>query len=352
MHRNPDELYQSAQNGSIPVLAYIRRSAYPHHVEAYIDAVLKVAASRQSQYWQQGQALSLLRQMQPIAYQMDLDVVQDLQKLIIELGAQPSPNPDPGLLSSDLQRARKVNQVLAAIRGNQTDKAASLIPSVGDTEVQTQLTTLNEFKQGGSASLQGDPQRALMIANGLPQGLKRTVAYASVMHAAGEDFGLAGNALSLGIDGIGPLPAEFQAVGQAALAQALLSTDQNRALTLVGDLVATINDARRNPQRARLENDDQRGASRNFEGRGTDAPEILLSPSGPKELIWSGLVQHEFNLAEPGVDAFSLPGLMRTAVRELPNLTQLAQLDAILADLDLDTDLLEARLALLDALFH
>jgi hypothetical protein len=98
-----------------------------------------------------------------------------------------------------------------------------------------------------------------------------------------------------------------------ALADGLLETDAERALSILRDAVQAMNAARVAPRQARFDPGRVRGAARLGVGAATDIPYIPLGTERFYEVVDTNGSRHSFELTVPKVTVFTLPGLLLRA---------------------------------------
>ncbi len=321
---DPDKKYEALgtiQNGvEITDFSAVRFSTDPGAEEAYIDAALRMLPVTTSANYSAAQAYSIASQLVPKARDLELDSLEDLQKLVTQikanLGGTPSASTQAGtdLDTPAARRARAVRLVLSAIRGKRIEEARRLVPAVDDQADRQQLLELIDFGEGAAAIGAKDISRAVQAAGQSRAGVKRSMLYAGLMANATAE--IASQQVDLLARDAAVVPAEFRTLVLSLGAGALFGRDPERALTVLNDAVTALNAS--GSRKARYDPATRRTVFTGGAATGTDVPVIRYGETQLLETVdaggsRTGGIRMNFELSAPGATTYTVPAAVKAA---------------------------------------
>lgn len=312
-------------------LVVARQSSNPDDIQAYIESLAKMLGNTAALNRNPIVAYALASQMLPRARDQAPDRVDDLAKALADLQQRAPdatseiqahlfetepPNPEGGEIAA--RQYRIIGQIQTAIAGGRFDQARSLLPDIDTPNSRSQLAALIAFGEAARAIADHD-DRAFVLVNALPAGVKRSLLYAGMV-ATAPDANSARQALSLLVPDAKSLPAEHRIRVYSAAATAALRWDTDAFWNMFNELASSYNDAYVNPRRVRF-NPRSRITS-------TDSPFILPGRQGFYEAVATEHGRHNFTLRVAGANSFSMASVIAGAGAAEP-----ARLEAVLLGL-------------------
>jgi hypothetical protein len=309
----------------------------PFNVDAYIGAVLEALKAPDNPYYDAPTAYAIVYQLLATARAMELDTAPSLEQALSKIQVSASvarqvqefvkggfaPVPD-----STSRKDRLIDQVISAIHLKHFDVARNLLVDLDDRDLRAQLGVLIVFGQAKDALEAKDFEGAFQFANMLRPSVKRVLVYDGFMAGAPPEQAL--QAVSLAVKDADLLSAAYRAEVLSAAATALMRSDPDRALSVINEVVKSLNNAS-----SRTSNfDPKRFGS-------TDMAQILVRPTRLDEVVASDRQWHIFALQLPGVSPFTLPAVLRATASTDP-----ARLEAALLEIRDETRLASALNAL------
>jgi hypothetical protein len=293
------------------VAAYVLQaeSPNPDNIEALIDTLDRMFDMPAAIGQNPASAYALGMQLLPWARDLSPDKVGPLETALANLAdqdaaavAQARSNQTatngPGTQGGPLASADYwiSGQIQRALSGGHIEAARDLLPRINDPGVRSQLAALIAFGEAVRA-IEGRDEQAMVLANLLRGGIKRTLLYAAIA-ANTTRLDLALQEAPLATRDLTPLPAEQRVQLLSALASALARIDPQSAMATLDLLVRAYNDVYVNPRRGKFDPRATRSA--------TDSPLILAGPRGLYEAVQTGHGRRNFVLKVPGVTALNI----------------------------------------------
>jgi hypothetical protein len=293
------------------VAAYVLQadSPNPDNIEALIDTLDRMFDMPAAIGRNPASAYALGTQLLPWARDLTPDKVGPLETALASLAEQ-----DPAAVAQARSNQTATNspgtqggplasadywisgQIQRALSGGHIEAARDLLPRINDPGVRSQLAALIAFGEAVRA-IEGRDEQAMVLANLLRGGIKRTLLYAGIA-ANTTRLDLALQEAPLATRDLTPLPAEQRVQLLSALASALARIDPQSAMATLDLLVRAYNDVYVNPRRGKFDPRATRSA--------TDSPLILAGPRGLYEAVQTGHGRRNFVLKVPGVTALNI----------------------------------------------
>ncbi|HEV2444358.1 MAG TPA: hypothetical protein VGS58_00490, partial [Candidatus Sulfopaludibacter sp.] len=238
---------------AIADLRATRNSASADDVQAYINAALKVLTASNDPNYDAVAAYAVAIQMLPKARDVAPDQVDALQSAVNQLAAQTGGlgaqiqakvgggAADPNQGEGPRLRDRIVSRLLSAAGAGRIVEARSLLRSVDDFSVRSQLARLVDFAEASADIGKKDIQPALALSAGLRPGIKRCLLYCGIQAASTREAALAEFAVAA--KETEALPAEQRAFLWSAIASSMLRLDLESVYLAINQTVAALNDA-------------------------------------------------------------------------------------------------------------
>jgi hypothetical protein len=281
--------------------------------EAYIGAVADLFANNSAAATTDPvAAYALAYQLLPKARDLGLGQADALEKFVgqmesqystvaagvaADLGGEPaSPNNPSGF-------SHLVALIKAAMAAGRFTEAREILTRVDGASVKSLIGSVIDFAEAERATRAKDYDRAMSLAGKLPGGAKRALLYAGVAATSSNSL-TALFALHLGIGDADLLSYEQRIATLSALGTAVSAVDRDETQAVLSLLIASMNDADRNPRKLRFD------PKNSFE---LDSPRVLCGTGGFHESIQGLQGRQSFPLKVAGVNAFSLADFIAQA---------------------------------------
>jgi hypothetical protein len=288
----------------------------PDNIEALIDKTVRLFDIPASIGRNPASAYGLGMQLLPWARDLAPDQVGPLQAALANLAAQDAAavaqtqasqgtSANPAAQGGPLATADYLvsGQIQRALSGGQVEAARDLLPRINDPGARSQLGGLIAFGEAVRA-IEARSEQALVLANLLRGGIKRSLLYASIAGSTTR-LDLALQEAPLATRDIASLPAEQRVQLLSALAASLARIDPQSAMATLDLLVRAYNDVYVSPRRGKFDPRATRAS--------TDSPLILAGPRGLYEAVQTGRGRRNFVLKAPGVTALDIGNFLLAA---------------------------------------
>ena len=182
-------------------------------------------------------------------------------------------------------------QIKAAASAGRFAEAREILTQVDGVPVKSLIGSVIDFAEAERAIRAKDYDRAMTLAGQLPGGAKRALLYAGVAATSTNSL-TAILALHLGMKDADLLSYEQRIAMLPALGTAASVVDRDETQAVLNLLIASINDADKNPRKLRF---DPKNTS------GLDSPRVLCGPGGFQESIQGLQGRQSFPLKVGGV---------------------------------------------------
>jgi hypothetical protein len=346
----------------------IRESAHAEQVSRYIEALTEMAErqvqptyDRPNQFFDLESAMYLMRFLGQHAEALELPEATGTksQALALESRLTGQPAQPVGLMpqlkgafskNAGTIAARTMLEMLARARTKEDfDRAREFRGQLGEIALRMQLDPLADFAEAAVAVSGSDMSLALPLANRVSGGVKRPLLYAGIIPKVSREDGR--KHLSVAIRAAALLPPEFRAAMTYALAAAQMRKDPDQAFFTLTEAILAQNAALAKPRSWRFDPRGTRGlgatAGTAGTGAGTDVASILLSKTGFTQVIDTGRARLRYPLKVAGVEAFTLPEVIRRVEG-----IDLTRIEATILELKDESQRADALLALADLRFR
>ncbi len=287
----------------------------PDAAEAYIGAVADLFANNSAAAnTDPVAAYALAYQLLPKARDLGLGQADALEKFVEQMQAQYSTaavavaanlGGEPASPNNPSGFSHLVAQIKAAVSAGRFAEAREILTQVDGVSVKSLIGSVIDFAEAERAIRAKDYDRAMTLAGQLPGGAKRALLYAGVAATSTNSL-TAILALHLGLKDADLLSYEQRMAMLPALGTAASVVDRDETQAVLDLLIASMNDADKNPRKVRFD------PKNSF---GLDSPRVLCGPGGFQESIQGLQGRQSFPLKVVGVNAFSLADFITQAKR-------------------------------------